>query len=148
MLVYLNSIEAYRPGRPTSRKLRLFACATVRMVWDQLADGPCRTAVEVAERFADGQAGPEELIAAREAALRVWQVSCGSLQLIHKAAHKAAGWDAVRAAKDAAAALRRFDANAGRAQCHLLRDIFGPRPFRPVNLDEDRHNQRLEVYRA
>jgi hypothetical protein len=47
-------------GRVGPRKLRLFACACVRAVWHLLPDGRGRRAVEVAERFADGQAREEE----------------------------------------------------------------------------------------
>ena len=104
MLAYLGSIPAYRPGRPTSRKLRLFACAAVRMFWAHLTDGSCRTAVEVAEQFADGLVGADELNAAREAALRAWQRTCGPEQLVFKAAHKTAGWDGTSSAPTVATA--------------------------------------------
>jgi hypothetical protein len=129
MLAYLGSIPAYRPGRPTSRKLRLFACAAVRMVWAQLTDGSCRMAVEVAEQFADGLVGADELNAAREAALRAWQRTCGPEQIVFKAAHKTAGWDAALAAEDTVAELCRFEQTIGPVQCALLRDITG-NPFR------------------
>jgi hypothetical protein len=135
MLAHLYSIPAYQPGRPTARKFRLFACAAVRVVWEQVADVRARQAIEVAERFAEGLAGAKELIAARVAALQLSAVTCGPVQLVYKAAHKAAGWDAALAAEDAAADLRRFEKGAGRAQSALLRDMFGPLPFRLVSLD-------------
>jgi hypothetical protein len=48
-------------GRTSDRKLRLFACACLRRV-QHLPEDPCgRAAVEVAERFADGSAGRQEL---------------------------------------------------------------------------------------
>ena len=59
------------------RKLRLFACACVRRLWDILL-GPVREAVEVAERFADGFAPEEERPAAHNAMRRLW-ISASSL---------------------------------------------------------------------
>src|SRR5262249_15461816 len=48
------------------RKLRLFACACCRRVWDRMGQWS-RKAVEVAERFAEGLASEAELQAARSA---------------------------------------------------------------------------------
>jgi hypothetical protein len=38
----------------SERKLRLFACACCRQVWDLLGEERCRRAVEMAERYGDG----------------------------------------------------------------------------------------------
>ena len=52
-------------GRAGDRELRLFACACCRRIWDYMPDAS-RKAVEVAERFANGEA-PEADLARAEA---------------------------------------------------------------------------------
>src|ERR671936_664653 len=58
-------------GKASERKLRLFACTCSRRVWHVLNEAR-RAAVEVAERYADGQAGEAERAAAYEAAGGGW----------------------------------------------------------------------------
>jgi hypothetical protein len=54
-------------GKANDRKLRLFACACCRRVWNFLSDDEWgRRLVELAERFADGAACPEEVENAQE----------------------------------------------------------------------------------
>jgi hypothetical protein len=48
-------------GKQFERKLRLFLVADARSVWDQISEQTWRTAVETAERFADGLATKDEL---------------------------------------------------------------------------------------
>lgn len=50
--------------RLDARQVRLFACACAYAVWDILTDTRSRNAVEVAERFADGQATEQKLTGA------------------------------------------------------------------------------------
>lgn len=53
-------------ARPSERKLRLFGCACCRRVW-HLLDDVARQGVELAERYADGQARLHDLVARRTA---------------------------------------------------------------------------------
>jgi hypothetical protein len=62
-------------GAASDRKLRLFACACGRTLWDELTKAG-RRAVETAERYADGRADAEEL---RKAWSRTDAFSCESL---------------------------------------------------------------------
>src|SRR5262245_37264337 len=57
-----------RTGKASDRKLRLFACACCRGAWRLFNSKAVRAAVEVSERYADGQAPAAELRDARAAA--------------------------------------------------------------------------------
>jgi hypothetical protein len=151
-------------GRFSGRKARLFAAACCRRIWPLLTDARSRNAVEVAERFADGQASRAELKASREGALDatvsaanataawaaqracawrmvevVWGTPGGS---VHEGApgaaadvlSEAAYRRAWEAGEDAAAAQRTALAGERRQQAVFLCDLFGPLPFRPVGV--------------
>src|SRR5262249_37631156 len=70
-----NRMLDFLRRRASNRKLRLFACACCRRIWHLLTDARSREAVEVAERFADGQASSVEL----EQAHRKGQLATRSL---------------------------------------------------------------------
>jgi hypothetical protein len=142
--VDLKAMLVFLRPRASERKARLFACAGCRRA-GLAREERSRRAVEAAERYADGQAGPEELWRAYPAlpegarhvavprafgAVEAWAVAlwaaCPRQSL---PASPAVLWSV-------GAPPRRARAGSpGRkelkAQCALVRDIFG-NPFRPV----------------
>jgi len=127
--------------RASDRKRRLFTCACCRRVWDALTDQRSRSAVEAAERYADGLAGREELAAQAEAAeapasavasARAREAVVSLVPHVTQAALAAAGEraDATIWAAWATSEATRVPDQERRHQCALLRDLFNP--FRPV----------------
>ncbi len=58
-------------GKPSERKLRLFACGCCRGVLHLIKDKGCKTALEIIERYADGLVSQVELFQAAELADKV-----------------------------------------------------------------------------
>lgn len=108
--------------RATDRKLRLFACAACRQIWWLLTDSRSRRAVEIAERFADGRANPDELY---EAAQRASAASREAMAL------KRHGWNAAWAAAAAAGTPIELSRKAAMtiSDADLVREVFG-NPFK------------------
>jgi hypothetical protein len=119
--------------RASERKLRLFAVACCRHLWPLIALRPSRHAVEVAERYADGQARKTQLQAAWSAA---YDLASGSPDDAIWAAAEAANPSSDSAARQTALVVARAAPYlAGRpVQVVLLRDLFG-NPFRPLTVE-------------
>jgi hypothetical protein len=133
-------------GKISNRKIRLLICACCRRVWDLLVDDRSREAVEVAERYADGSANREDLIAVRRKADAAYQWArkqhgpnlfrlAGAAHLAHQATSVAnkVRFDP-REDEFLRGAKERKDKTERKARCELIRDLMG-NPFRPVALD-------------
>jgi hypothetical protein len=129
-------------GEASERKLRLFACAACRRVWDDMGEVWSREAVEAAEQFADG------LMSEREVESFSSGASDEMLTALADQDERKAGF-AFAASSTAAVPLFLGDRGTARAvlstlsdgdavgitrQVALFRDIFG-NPFRPVAFD-------------
>jgi hypothetical protein len=139
----------------SERKLRLFLCACSRRLWELLTVPALRVGVEVAERYADGQAEESEREAAwersRDAFWQAWGqfgnepgeaptdeqlAHHGSLARAHLSVYAPAPegkldyYDKKTVSQSWA---ERLDPEEERCRCDLLRDLFYP--FRPVRID-------------
>jgi hypothetical protein len=123
----MKKMPGFLRGKVSDRKLRLFACSCVRRPWWVLDDEFSRHAVEIAERYADGQVTAEELSRAHEQLDldRGWEIWPAEAVTRSRFGPNEAAWavDSVNLAVPPG------------TRCDLLRDLFGPLPFRNVPLD-------------
>lgn len=99
------------------RAIRLFGVACARQVQHLMADPRSLAALDVAERFANGEATTEELSAARSAA---WSAAESAAEPAARSAARSAAWSAAWSSAEPAAW------SAARAkQCELFRQFFG-----------------------
>lgn len=140
-------------GNASDRKLRLFACACCRRVWNVIENERIREAIETAEQYADSVTTQERLKQVEEMA---WDIGNGTVEGVAAALayiagyvagenidnavhavvdisvvawpnpHKAAGFVGGSASEMATARL-----SEGHKQGGLFRDIFG-NPFGPT----------------
>ena len=145
-------------GKASDRKLRLFAVACCRRIWESMSDVRSRSVVLVAERFVDGLAAADELQAAYE------QARAADSDIYAKGGNQYASTAVLglqpslnlrcvtndvfncltlcderlnTVAHDEARfndLLARLEADEWRTQSRLLHDVFG-NPFRTVSAD-------------
>ena len=146
----------YLAGGASPRKLRLFACACVRRFWSDLSYPVPRDAVNLAERFAEGTATPEEVEAMRgqaemsavnapefeqfayiAAAATLAEEAADAARLapesIRQHAVRIAAYETIYA-EDEAQVNARARTEESRRQVELLNELFG-NPFRPYILE-------------
>jgi hypothetical protein len=120
-------------GTASDRKLRLFAVAVARLLWDRM-NVEQRAAVEVGERLADGLATGEERLHHVNKLYEVYRAGSPADPPAHMAATKTVGcWKPGADVASHAGWVVARQATSDR-QPALLRDIFG-NPFRPVTVD-------------
>jgi hypothetical protein len=138
--------------KANDRKRRLFACGCCRRAWHLLVDPRIRTAVEIAERYADKAANEAELENANDCAEVVFRsrnLTPGAYAAAHAVVSTTAGrLDPLQTALLAAQAIvnprntaeptkaerASFEAERAAQSC-VLRDIVG-NPFHPVAVED------------
>jgi hypothetical protein len=136
--------EAHMPERypegVSERKIGLFALACCRRIWPHFRDQRCRHAVEVAERYLEGQATREEMSAAYEAVRPLATCydddgpACAAAHLADVPWGKAGAQEVAEAAAWYAPSVATAFDEEMLAQAALLREVFG-NPFREIVFD-------------
>jgi hypothetical protein len=76
----IRQMLAFADGRVSERKLRLFLCACCRLAWECIQDTTLRSAIELAEDYADGLVDSKQLAIAHEEVARLQQVANGRVE--------------------------------------------------------------------
>jgi hypothetical protein len=158
-----RSMLEFLRGTTTDRKLRLFLTACCRQIWHLLPDPRFRDAVEVAERYADGGVVTSSLIEAGDRGFvpsnwgdndpMDWTLATPSIA-IDLTNPGTWVWVVSRPPDELGSIVMRvwwirggLRGIPGTTQSDLLRDLFGPLPFRPVTVHPDvlAWNDRLVV---
>jgi hypothetical protein len=134
---HISWLKTFPPTNISDRKLRLFACAGCRSMWHLLMDERSRRAVEVAERYADGEATGQELYESNVDADHAPCCCYGVPWNRDNAPHRLAAWASFEDARNAAITTVQVDCGQfavdAKTQADILRDLIG-NPFRPVVL--------------
>jgi hypothetical protein len=126
-----NAMLDFLHGKAGDRELRLFAAACCRKLFHPFQGERHRRAVGSAERYADGQLTDDELGRAfGEWSDLPWGRLPGREQCEVRAIRGALLLSAADGARLAGLAV----AEVGASPDGLLRDLFGPLPFRPVTV--------------
>jgi hypothetical protein len=119
-------------GKASDRKLRLFAVACCRQAWHRIPKAVSRQAVDLAEAAAD-EPGLLKNFPYTPAYDRRWaahKLGLGRGKRGDVADHAAYGTTYFFGVAAASVAVE-----CGLGDCYLLREIFGPLPFRPLPAD-------------
>jgi hypothetical protein len=132
-------------GKVSERKWRLLACACCRRVWHLLRDPRHRAAVVAAERLADGEITPEEMVPVADdsysATFHRAPYKGGAAHLLVRHFSSYDDWDETyrcppldNTAMAAGMVAGRLRAKERATQAAMLRCIFG-NPFHPLTID-------------
>jgi len=118
----------------TARKLRLFSAACCRSAWPAISNDDWRNAIETSERFADGQADNQDLLAARRPLLSASWDTSACLVVTAADDEVSAPLLAILVSERVRREYKGDQKEIAVRQTTLLRDIVG-NPFRPVTID-------------